>query len=47
MTWFPAFVAVMMTGVLMVTFGAVNTPLLEIAPALAAQLTAVLGVPLI
>jgi hypothetical protein len=36
----------MITEVLLVTLGAVNTPLLEIAPVLADQATAVSAVPL-
>src|SRR5260370_31262050 len=36
----------MVTGVLLVTLGAVKNPLLEIAPALAVQVTAVFGLPL-
>src|SRR5258708_29358420 len=36
----------MVTGVLLVTLGAVKNPLLEIAPALADQVTAVFGLPL-
>src|ERR1700683_5471514 len=39
-------VAVMATGVLPVTAGAVNNPLLEMVPALADQVTAVSAVPL-
>ena len=41
-----ALVAVMTTGVLASTLGAVKTPLLEMVPALADQVTAVFGVPL-
>jgi hypothetical protein len=40
-------VAVTTTEVLLVTLGAVNAPLLEMVPALADQVTAVLAVPLI
>jgi hypothetical protein len=40
-------VAVIITDVLLVTLGAVKTPLLEIVPALADQVTAVSAVPLI
>jgi hypothetical protein len=40
-------VAVMTTEVLLVTLGAVKAPLLEMVPALADQVTAVLAVPLI
>jgi hypothetical protein len=39
-------VAVITADVLPVTAGAVNTPLLEIVPALAVQVTAVFGLPL-
>jgi hypothetical protein len=41
-----ALVAVTVTVVLLVTFGAVKSPVLEIVPALADQVTAVLAVPL-
>jgi hypothetical protein len=41
-----ALVAVIVTGVLLVTLGAVKNPLLEIVPALADQVTAVSAVPL-
>jgi hypothetical protein len=40
-----ALVAVTVTVVLLVTFGAVNKPLLEMVPAVAVHLTAVLVVP--
>jgi hypothetical protein len=39
-------VAVMVTGRLTVTLGAVKTPSLEMAPALVVQVTAVFGLPL-
>jgi hypothetical protein len=42
----PALVAVIVTGVLPVTFGAVKNPSAEIVPAVADQVTAVFAVPL-
>jgi hypothetical protein len=45
-TGLAALVAVMMTGVVLVTLGAVKNPLLEMVPALADHVTAVFDVPL-
>ncbi|MGD1077534.1 MAG: hypothetical protein ABR881_04365 [Candidatus Sulfotelmatobacter sp.] len=45
-TWLAAVVAVMMTRVVLVTLGAVKTPVLEMVPALANQVTAVFEGPL-
>jgi hypothetical protein len=44
---FDALVAVIMTGVLLVTLGAVKIPSVEIVPALVDHVTRVLGLPLI